>query len=98
MKTLFAWSYGAATGLGLTSTDGAIQVHDALRFPAWCFAGLSVALTFLLARTLLPRRAALLAAALWFSLPHPFWHMHVACFDVGVTAAHTWLVLAYLRG
>lgn len=97
LKTLFAWSYGLADVLGLSGTDGALQAHDALRFPAWCFAGLSVALTFLLARTLLPRRAALLAALLWLSLPHPFWHMHVACFDVGVTAAHTWLVLAWLR-
>lgn len=97
MKTLFAWSYGVSQGLGLISKEGAWQVHDAMRLPAWCFAGLSVALTFLLARTLLPRRAALVAALLWFSLPHPFWHMHVACFDVGATAAHTWLVLGYLR-
>lgn len=97
MKTLFAWSFGAAHALGVAGKDGAIQVHDALRFPAWCFAGLSVALVFLLARTLLSRRAALFAALLWLSLPHVFWHMHVACFDVGVTAAHTWLVLAWLR-
>lgn len=97
LKTLFAWSFGVAEALGITGKDGFAQVHDALRFPAWCFAGLSVALTFLLARTLLPRRAALFAALLWCSQPHPFWHMHVACFDVGVTAAHCWIVLAWLR-
>ncbi|MCC7073264.1 MAG: glycosyltransferase family 39 protein [Deltaproteobacteria bacterium] len=97
VKTLFAWSFGVAEALGLSGKDGVLHVHDALRFPAWCFAGLSVALTFLLARTLLSRRAALVAALLWLSLPHPFWHMHVACFDVAISAAHTWLVLAYLR-
>lgn len=97
MKTLFAWSFGAADVLGLSGKGGLVHAHDALRFPAWCFAGLSVALTFLVARTFLSRRAAVLAALLWLSLPHPFWHMHVACFDVGITAGHAWLVLGYLR-
>ena len=31
-------------------------------------------------------------------MPRAFWHMHLACFDIPVVAAHTWLVLAYLHG
>lgn len=92
LKTLFALSFGARELLGLD-----IEVHDALRFPAWLMAGLSTSLVFAFARSLLPRRAAIVSALLWVTMPHVFWHMHVACFDVGVAAAHTALVLAYWR-
>ena len=92
LKTLFALSFGAREVLGLD-----VEVHDALRFPAWVVAGLSTSLVFALARVLLPLRAAVVAALLWVAMPHVFWHMHVACFDVGVAAAHTALVLAYWR-
>lgn len=71
--------------------------HNALRFPAWIAAGLSTLFVFLLARQLLPRRAAVTASLCWIAMPHVFWHMHVACFDVGVAAGHTALVWAYLR-
>jgi hypothetical protein len=94
VKNLFALSYG------LLHKKAGLFEHttSALRFPAWLFAGLSVALMFALARSLLRRRAAVLAALLWLALPRTFWHMHLACFDVPVFAAHIWLVLAYLRG
>lgn len=92
LKTMFALSFGAREVLGLP-----VQTHDALRFPAWIVAGASTALVFALARSLLPRRAAIVAALLWIAMPHVFWHMHVACFDVGVAAAHCALVLAYWR-
>jgi hypothetical protein len=92
MKTLFAWSFGFSELTGFPAGK-----HNALRFPAWCVAGLSVSLVYALARTLLPRRAAVVAALSWISMPHVFWHMHLACFDVPVAAAHTALVLAYLR-
>jgi hypothetical protein len=94
MKNLFALSFGLL--------KEKLQLFElsssAFRFPAWLMAGLSVALTFALARSLLRRRTALLAALAWLCLPRGFWHMHLACFDVPVFAAHTWLVLAYLRG
>lgn len=94
LKNLFALSFGL-----LKEQFGIFQQNaTAFRFPAWLFAGLSVSLIFALARTLLPRRAAVLAALMWLSMPRAFWHMHLACFDIGVVAAHTWLVLAYLRG
>lgn len=92
MKTLFAWGFGLSE---LTGFPGG--AYNAFRFPAWIVAGLSVSLVFGLARVLLPRRASIVAALLWTAMPHVFWHMHVACFDVPVAAAHTWLVLAWLR-
>jgi 4-amino-4-deoxy-L-arabinose transferase-like glycosyltransferase len=92
MKSLFALSYGFREVVG-----GTWLVSNAIRFPAWCFAALSTVLTFALARSLLPRRAAVLAALMWICMPHVFWHSHLACFDVPVCAAHTWLVLAYWR-
>lgn len=94
LKNLFALSWGVLKeGLGLFERNS-----SAFRFPAWLLAGLSVSLVFALGRSLLSRRAALLAALMWLSMPRAFWHMHLACFDIGVCAAHTWLVLAYLKG
>lgn len=92
MKTLFAWSFGFSEATGFPAGK-----DNAFRFPAWCVAGLSVALVFAFARMLLRRRAAVLAALMWIAMPHVFWHSHVACFDVPVCAAHLWLVLAYWR-
>lgn len=94
VKNAFALSFGLLKEmLSLFETAGA-----AFRFPAWLFAGLSVALVFRLAREFLPIRPAVFAALLWLSLPRAFWHMHLACFDIPVVAAHIWLVLAYWRG
>src|SRR5690606_30751440 len=58
VKNLFAlsWGLGKET-FGIFDSNAA-----AFRFPAWLFAGLSVALVYALARSLLRRRAALLAA------------------------------------
>jgi hypothetical protein len=92
LKSLFALSYGVADSLGLP-----VQVHNAMRFPAWLVAGGTVALVYALARSLLPRRASIIAALMWIAMPHVFWHMHLACFDVGVAGAHCALVLAYWR-
>ncbi len=66
------------------------------RLGGWLFAGASVWLTYALARQGLSRRAALLAALLWVSLPHAFYHMHLAALDVPVVAAQLWIALGYL--
>ncbi len=92
MKGAFALSWLVNDGLGRPWLQ-----HNALRFPGWIAAGLSTSLVFLLGRQLLSRRAALLAAACFIAMPHVFWHMHLAAFDVGVAAAHTALVWAWLR-
>jgi hypothetical protein len=92
LKGSFAASLALKNALAVSVPD-----HVALRLPAWIAAGLSAAFVWLLARQLLPRRGALVAVLLFVTMPHVFWHMHVACFDVGVTAAHTALVWAWLR-
>jgi hypothetical protein len=92
LKGSFAASLAVRDALGL-----AMSGHNALRLPAWIVAGLAAGFTWLLARELLPRRGASIAVLLFVAMPHVFWHMHVACFDVGVTAAHTALVWAWLR-
>ncbi|MBI5495209.1 MAG: glycosyltransferase family 39 protein [Deltaproteobacteria bacterium] len=94
MKALFGLSWGV-----LKEQWGLFSLHStAFRFPAFLAAGLSVAFTYLLAREFLRRSTSVVAALLWLSMPHAFWHMHLACFDVPVCAAHTWLVLTYVRG
>ena len=94
VKAAFALSWGV-----LKEQWGLFDLHSsAFRFPAWVFAGMSVALVYALARALLPRRTALLAAFMWISMPRVFWHMHLACFDIPVCAAHLWLVYAYYKG
>jgi 4-amino-4-deoxy-L-arabinose transferase-like glycosyltransferase len=93
VKTLFGLSWRVLhKGWGLFSLES-----QAFRFPAWLFAGLSVALIFLFARRLLSRGPAILCALIWLSLPRTFWHMHLACFDIPVCAAHVGLVYAYHR-
>ena len=85
VKTAFALSYG------LFKLTAGIFEHssNAFRFPAWCFAALSAVLVYALARTLkLPRWASLLATGMWVSMPRANWHMHLACFDIPVCAAH----------
>ncbi len=94
MKALFGLSWGI-----LKEKLGLFTLHStAFRFPAFVFAGLSVMFTFLLARLFLRRSMAAVASLLWLSMPHPFWHMHLACFDIPVCAAHLWIVYAYARG
>ncbi|MDP2343663.1 MAG: glycosyltransferase family 39 protein [Deltaproteobacteria bacterium] len=92
MKGGFALSWAINKAIGSPFLQ-----HNALRFPAWIAAGLSTVFVFLLARHLLPRRAALTASLCWIAMPHVFWHMHVACFDVAVAAGHTALIWAWLR-
>jgi hypothetical protein len=93
MKGLFALSRTVQQAIGLD-----VMGHHAMRLPAWITSGVATALVYALARAARLARAPSLMAALWFiSLPHVFWHMHVACFDVAVTAAHAGLVAAWLR-
>jgi hypothetical protein len=92
LKGLFGLSLALQSALGLPWPD-----HVALRLPAFGIAGLAAAFVWLLARELLPRSAALVAVLLFVSMPHVFWHMHVACFDIGVVAAHAAVVWAWLR-
>jgi hypothetical protein len=79
---------------------GLFDLHSsAFRFPAWLMSGLLMALIYALARALsLSRAASVVAPLLFIANPRAFWHMHLACFDIGVCAAHVWVVLAYWKG
>lgn len=92
LKGLFALSRVVQTGLELD-----VMGHEAMRLPAWIVAGVAAALVYGLARTVrLSQAGSIVAAVVFVSLPRVLWHMHLSCFDVGVTAAHTGLVLAWL--
>jgi hypothetical protein len=95
MKTLFALSWGLGK-----EWLGIFELHStAFRFPGMVMGGLSTALIYVFSRALrLGRPASLIAALLWVSMPRAYWHMHLACFDIAVCAAHLWLVLAYYKG
>lgn len=93
MKTLFALSWGLGKEwLGLFDSHA-----SAFRFPTWCFAGLSNVLLYAIGKHLHSRRMGLVAVALWMSMPRVFWQMHLACFDIGVCAAHLWLVGSWFK-
>ncbi|MBL91014.1 MAG: hypothetical protein CMH56_04280 [Myxococcales bacterium] len=93
VKTMFALSYGVLKEwLGIFSTDS-----EAMRFVGWIFGGLTVSMTYLLARTLVSNGLAILAALLWLFMPRTFWHMHLACFDIPIIFGHVWLIYAYLQ-
>jgi hypothetical protein len=93
MKGLFALSRALQVALDID-----VMGHNAMRLPAWIVSGLAAALVYALARTVrLSQAGSVVAALLFISLPRVFWHLHLACFDVAVTAAHTALVLAWLR-
>jgi 4-amino-4-deoxy-L-arabinose transferase-like glycosyltransferase len=66
---------------------------DAFRIPAWFFAALLLFLTFLWATELYDRRTGLVAAGALATLPHVFYHAHLACFDVPMTTM--WLAVLY---
>lgn len=93
MKGLFALSRALQVALGVD-----VMGHNAMRLPAWIVAGIATVLVYGLARAVrLSQAGSVVAALLFVSLPRVFWHLHLACFDVAVTAAHAGLVLAWLR-
>ncbi len=66
----------------------------AMRLPALILNSFLVMFIFLFGVEFLNRRAAFVAAATWMFLPHTFWHSHLACFDMPVTAM--WFLVAWL--
>ncbi len=58
---------------------------------------LVVMLTFLLGQALLSWRVGLFAALAFLFLPRPFFHAHLAAFDMGIVAASMAVLYAYWR-
>jgi 4-amino-4-deoxy-L-arabinose transferase-like glycosyltransferase len=87
IKSLFAlsnrWLSGAFS-----------QVSSSFRFPAMLLSGLAVALTYSWGSRVMGRAGALVAALSLACMPHVFFHAHLACFDVPVSAM--WLLTSYV--
>lgn len=83
-----------------------LSESDAMRFPGAVFAGLIVMLIFLAARGWfvspaasrpLPMPFAILAGASYLLLPRPFYHAHLACFDMAICTLMMLCTVAYAR-
>jgi len=87
LKSLFAlsnrWFSGAFA-----------QASLSFRFPAMLLSSLAVALTFVWGRRTFGRAGGLVAALSFAFMPHVFFHAHLACFDLPVSAM--WLVTSYV--
>jgi 4-amino-4-deoxy-L-arabinose transferase-like glycosyltransferase len=90
LKALFALSheaFGAALGVEGTS----------YRLPAIVLAAALVALVFAWGTQVAGRAAGLVAAGSLLAMPRVFFHAHLACFDVPVTALFTATTYAWWR-
>lgn len=92
MKMLFGLSW-----LVLHKTLGWLGPSLAFRLPAMVFAGLMVGTTWKFATELFGRTSGWLAAFTLGVMPHVFFHSHLACFDVPITAMWVMVVYAYWR-
>lgn len=92
MKMLFGLSW-----LVLHKTLGWLGASLAFRLPAMVFAGLMVGTTWKFATELFGRTSGWLAAFTLGVMPHVFFHSHLACFDVPITAMWVMVVYAYWR-
>lgn len=63
------------------------------RFPGMCFAGMTLSVLYLWGTQAFSRRVGLIAALLFALVPTTFYHAHLDCFDVPITAM--WLLCAY---
>ncbi|HNZ02743.1 MAG TPA: glycosyltransferase family 39 protein [Myxococcota bacterium] len=73
---------------------GIMSESTAMRLPALILNSLLVMFIFLFGVDFFSRRVGFVAAAAWMFLPHTFWHSHLACFDMPVTAM--WFLVAWL--
>ena len=89
MKVLFGLSHRLLhDGLGL------LQPSTAYRVPGMLAACLAVYLLFIWGTAVAGRAAGFFAAAAFALMPRVFYHAHLACFDVPITAV--WLLTCYL--
>lgn len=72
---------------------GIMSESTAMRLPALVVSSFLVFLIFLFGEEFFNRRVGLAAAAAWMFMPHGFWHAHLACFDMPVTAM--WFLTGY---
>lgn len=72
---------------------GILSESTAMRLPALLAGAFLVFLVYLFGVEFFNRRVGLAAALAWMFIPHAFWHTHLACFDMPVTAM--WFLTGY---
>lgn len=82
------WIWHEVLGVGLHS--------EAFRLPGPLFATVCVVCLFFLGRRLYGLRVGIFAAVAWALMPRNFFHEHLACFDVPVTAMTVLVVTLYV--
>ena len=92
MKAAFALSHKIFHDL-----LGVMSPSTAWRFPAMITSAALLSGVYLFARDLAGRAAGLVAVGALFFQPRFFFHAHMACFDVPITAFWFWVVYAYWR-
>ncbi|HTQ44979.1 MAG TPA: glycosyltransferase family 39 protein [Polyangiaceae bacterium] len=91
MKTLF----GASEWLLHEKWRVFADASTAFRLPGMMSAGLAIWVTYLFGARAWSRRAGLVAALLFALMPRVFFHAHLACFDVPITAM--WILCVYVH-
>jgi hypothetical protein len=66
----------------------------AFRFPGMIMSGIAIWVIYLWGARAYSRRAGLFAAILFALMPRIFYHAHLACFDMGITAM--WVLCLYV--
>jgi hypothetical protein len=93
MKSLFALSWMYLHQKWKLFADES----TAIRFPAMVTAGIAVWTTYMFGARAFSRRAGVIAAFAFALMPHVFFHAHLACFDVPITAMWTLCIYVYWR-
>jgi 4-amino-4-deoxy-L-arabinose transferase-like glycosyltransferase len=93
MKGLFALSWKLLYVKAKLFTDES----TAFRFPGMVFGGLGLWVTYLFGARTFNRRTGVIAALLLAFIPRPFYHAHLACFDVPVMTMWIVSIYAYWR-
>ncbi len=91
MKTLFGISWWLLHEKWHVFSDAS----TAFRLPGMASGAGAVWVTYLFGARAWSRRAGLVAATLFALMPHVFFHAHLACFDVPITAA--WILCVYVH-
>jgi hypothetical protein len=91
MKTLFGVSWWLFHEKWHVFTDAS----TAFRLPAMMTAGLALWVTYLFGARAWSRQAGAVAAVLFALMPRVFFHAHLACFDVPITAM--WILCLYVH-
>jgi 4-amino-4-deoxy-L-arabinose transferase-like glycosyltransferase len=91
MKTLF----GLSGWLFHEKWHVFANASTAMRLPGMATAALAIWVTYLFGARAWGRRAGLVAAVLFALMPRVFFHAHLACFDVPITAM--WILCLYVH-